>query len=164
MLKLDAHVAGVDPSILKLNAKGHQELTARLDDLMSNRFSKLLVADSGPGTKLLAMGDIALWHVDDMWKNPERKGISYAVIDDLWVEPEARQFGISKAIVRDLVTFASENSIDDLILEYATTNIEAEATWSRLGFKTTGVRAAAPVADVLNRLATSEQIPEHEDD
>jgi len=110
------------------------------------------------------MGDIALWHVDDMWKNPERIGVSYAVIDDLWVEPEARQFGISKAIVRDLVTFASENGINDLILEYATTNIEAEATWSRLGFKTTGVRAAAPVADVLNRLTESGQTEMSEDD
>ncbi len=139
-------------------------MSERLDDLMSNSFSKLLVADSGPGTKLLAMGDIALWHVDDMWKNPERIGVSYAVIDDLWVEPEARQFGISKAIVRDLVTFASENGINDLILEYATTNIEAEATWSRLGFKTTGVRAAAPVADVLNRLTESGQTEMSEDD
>lgn len=39
------------------------------------------------------------------------------------------------------------------MLEYSATNKEAEATWTRLGFKTTGVRAEAFTTTVKEKLA-----------
>lgn len=153
LLKLDAHVAGVDSEVLALNAEGERQLTHKLRDMIANPFTLVLVAERRPGSGLLAMGDVAIWHQADLWKNPERRGVAYAIIDDLWVEPEARNGGLGQALVAKLVDFAAANGIENLMLEYATTNAEAQATWSRLGFRTTGVRAAASVADVRARLS-----------
>lgn len=153
LLKLDAHVAGVDFEVLELNAEGEQQLTLRLREMIENPFTRVLVAERESGSALMAMGDIAVWHHAELWNNPERQGMAYAIIDDLWVEPDARNGGLGRALVADLVNFAATHGIEDLMLEYATTNTEAQATWSRLGFRTTGVRAAASVADVQTRLA-----------
>ncbi len=152
LVKLDAHVAGVEPDVLRLNDEGERQLTERLVNLIDNPFTRILVAEDAAGA-LVAMGDIQLWHQAEIWDNAERRGLSYALIDDLWVEPDARQSGIGRLIVSELVDFAAENGVHDLMLEYATTNAEAQATWTRLGFRTTGVRAAASVEDVRARLA-----------
>lgn len=153
LVKLDAHVAGVAPEVLSLNKKGERQLTERLEGLVENGFTRLLVAEVRGTGALVAMGHVQIWHHAEIWDNVERKGMSYALIDDLWVEPDARQAGIGRLIVSKLVDFAAENGVDDLILEYAITNAEAQATWTRLGFRTTGVRAAASVSDVRARLA-----------
>lgn len=167
LLKLDAHVAGVDSEVLALNAEGERELTHKLRDMIANPYTLVLVAERRPGSGLLAMGDISIWHEADLWENPERRGVTYAIIDDLWVEPEARNGGLGRALVAKLVDFAAANGIENLMLEYATTNAEAQATWSRLGFRTTGVRAAASVADVRARLSApgnKDVRPESDDD
>lgn len=151
-MKLDGHVAGVDPEELKLNRAGEHHLSERLDDLIGNPFSKLLVADHGDGSDIVAMGDIALWHHAEHWRNPERQGMSYALIDDVWVEPALRRSGLGTAIIDQLLDFAAKNGIDDLVLEYSVTNAEAAAAWTKLGFETTGVRAAASLGTVRRRL------------
>lgn len=153
LVKLDAHVAGVAPEVLSLNKKGERQLAERLEGLVENGFTRLLVAEDRGTGALVAMGHAQIWHHAEIWDNVERKGMSYALIDDLWVEPDARQSGIGRLIVSKLVDFAAENGVDDLVLEYAITNAEAQATWTRLGFRTTGVRAAASVNDVRARLA-----------
>ena len=153
LVKLDAHVAGVAPEVLSLNKEGERQLTERLKALVDNGFTRLLVAEVRGTGALVAMGHVQIWHHAEIWDNVERKGMSYALIDDLWVEPDARQSGIGRLIVSKLVDFAAEHGVDELILEYAITNAEAQATWTRLGFRTTGVRAAASVHDVRARLA-----------
>ncbi len=152
-MELDAHVAGVRAETLHLNDRGVRQLTDRLEALIDGPFTKLLVADGGPEDGLLAMGDIAIWHGDDIWDNPERSRRAYAIIDDLWVEPRARRAGVARALVARLVDFAADWKVDDLILEYSLSNDEAEAAWTRLGFRPTGVRAAAPLTTVKRRLA-----------
>jgi len=72
---------------------------------------------------------------------------------DLRVEPEFRKLGIFSSMLRELVAFAEEHGASELILEYAVSNKEAEATWSRLGFTTTGVRAAAFTTTVRDKLS-----------
>lgn len=157
LLKLDGHVAGVDPDELRLNRDGERHLSERLDDLIDNPFSKILVADSGSDTDIVAMGDIALWHHAEHWRNPERQGMSYALIDDVWVEPALRRSGLGTAIIDQLLDFAAENGVDDLVLEYSVTNAEAAAAWTKLGFETTGVRAAASLGSVRRRLRTRDR-------
>jgi len=71
----------------------------------------------------------------------------------VWVEPEYRSLGIFKALLRALVTFAENHHVYELILEYAASNEQAKAAWTKLGFKTTGVRAAAFTSTVKQALA-----------
>lgn len=150
VVKLDAHVSGVDAEALELTPKGRRQIARRLRQYIADPAKLLLVGEADPG--LVAMGDIALWYYEDLWHNPERQGMTSAYIDDLWVEPDYRSSGVGKTIVARLVEFAAENDIHELMLEYSATNEEASATWERLGFRTTGIRAAATVAEVRRRL------------
>ena len=151
VVKLDAHVSGADAEALELTPKGRRQIARRLRGYITDP-AKLLLVGEAPGAGLVAMGDIALWYYEDIWRNPDRQSMTAAYIDDLWVEEEYRSSGVGKAIVERLVEFAAENDIQELTLEYSATNEEASATWERLGFRTTGVRAAATVAEVRRRL------------
>lgn len=152
LLQLDAHVAGVDAEVLALTEAGEQQLVERLRDFIDNPWKLVLVAEDADTGEVVAMGDIALWHYADIWHNPERKGLSSGVIDDVWVEPDYRQSGVGKAMLERLVAFAAANGIHDLMVEYSLSNDEARAAWERLGFRPTGVRAAATVGEVRRRL------------
>ena len=65
--------------------------------------------------------------------------------------------GLAKRIVAELLDFAAHEDIQELALEYALHNPEAEAFWGRLGFQSTGVRASAQVSDVRTRLRSEAQ-------
>lgn len=151
VVKLDAHVSGADAEALQLTPKGRRQIARRLRGYVTDP-AKLLLVGEVPGAGLVAMGDVALWYYEDIWRNPERQGMATAYIDDLWVEEEYRSSGVGKAIVGRLVDFAAANDIHELTLEYSASNEVASAAWERLGFRTTGVRAAATVAEVRRRL------------
>jgi hypothetical protein len=54
------------------------------------------------------------------------------------------------------VTFAEQHHASELILEYSASNKEAKAAWTKLGFKPTGVRAAAFTSVVKQALTESQ--------
>ena len=94
--------------------------------------ARVVVALSSAGT-LIAMGTLQVWRQPAFWLNPERQGRVSGVIDDVWVEPRHRRRGLSQQIVALLVEFAERRGVTDLMLEYATSNPEAAATWTRRG-------------------------------
>lgn len=151
LIKLDAHVAGVSPEVLGLTAEGEQQLRQRIENFIDEP-GKLLVVAEEPNGELVGMGNIHIWQFDDIWVNPERQGIRAGHIDDIWIEPGHRGGGLARRIVEALIDFAAEQEINELNLEYALHNPEAEAFWSRLGFRPTGVRASASLADVRAQL------------
>jgi len=57
-------------------------------------------------------------------------------------------------MLRELIAFAESHNVPELILEYSAANKEADATWKRLGFQVTGVRAAAFTPSVKEKLET----------
>lgn len=150
LVKLDAHVSGIDPEVLELTREGERQIAERLHDFLGNRWKLLLVAERGG--EVVAMGDVALRYYTDLWRNPERRHMASAFIDDLWVEPGCRQSGVGKAILERLLEFTAAHDVHDLVLEYSITNEEASAAWQRLGFRPAGVRATASVSEVRRRL------------
>jgi len=151
LIKLDAHVAGVDPDVLGLTRAGEQQLRHRIESFVDEP-GKLLVVAQGPDGRLVGMGNIHIWQFADIWVNPERQGVRSGYIDDIWIEPEHRGGGLARRIVEALVNFAAEQEINELNLEYALHNPEAEVFWSRLGFRPTGVRASAALSAVREKL------------
>ncbi|MCW8978885.1 MAG: GNAT family N-acetyltransferase, partial [Marinobacter sp.] len=105
---------------------------------------------------LVGMGYVYIWRSQGIWEQSEAAEFKSGVIDDIWVEPDFRGLGILKALLRDLVTFAEEHHASELILEYSASNKEAKAAWTKLGFKPTGVRAAAFTSVVKQALAESQ--------
>jgi ribosomal protein S18 acetylase RimI-like enzyme len=115
--------------------------------------NKLLAVAENADVGLVGMGYVYVWRSQGIWEQAEALEFRSGIIDDVWVEPEYRSLGIFKALLRALVTFAENHHVYELILEYAVSNEQAKAAWTKLGFKTTGVRAAAFTSTVKQALA-----------
>lgn len=150
LAKLALHVAGQTPKTLK--KEEHKRLMAVLNSSLSDSNKLLVVAEASNG-KLVGMGYIYVWRNEGIWEQAGEVEVKSGIIDDVWVEPDFRKLGVFSAILRELLAFAESHDIHELILEYATSNKEAAATWTKLGFKPTGVRAAAFTSVVLDALA-----------
>jgi GNAT superfamily N-acetyltransferase len=155
LIRMDAHVAGTPRAALQPTAAGQRDIESRLESLIGNRFVHFVVVE-GRGGSVVAMGNLQVWHYPDYWRNEERRGRVVGVIDDVWVEPRHRRRGINRRIVQELLNFADLHGVQELVLEYALTNREAEAAWTRLGFSPIGVRASATPAGVRAALVGSE--------
>ncbi len=149
LAKLALHVSGAPPHDLKESERKRllRTLHSSLDDP-----NKLLLVAESKNSGLVGMGYVYIWRGQGIWEQSESTEFKTGVIDDIWVEPEFRGLGILKALLRDLVTFAEQHHASELILEYAASNKEAKAAWTKLGFKTTGVRAAAFTSTVKQAL------------
>jgi len=149
LAKLALHVSGGTPQELK--KREFNRLKNALKDTFADEDKLIVVADR-LDSGLVGMGYIHVWRSSDIWEQAGEVEYRSGVIDDVWVEPDYRGMGIFTAILRDLVTFAEKRGAQELILEYSTSNKEAEAAWSKLGFKPTGVRAAAFTSHVNEAL------------
>ncbi len=150
LTKLALHVAGDPPHTLK--EEEYNRLMTVLRASLSDPGKRLVVAEAEQ-IGLVGMGYVYVWRSQGIWEQAGDVEFTSGVIDDVWVEPDFRKRGVFSAILRELVAFAESHDIGELILEYAASNKEAAATWSKLGFKPTGIRAAAFTATVRDALA-----------
>lgn len=149
LAKLALHVSG-GPAMALKDSEHDRLMRALRSTLASAR--KLIVVAEQPGVGLVGMGDISILSSPSIWEQAAETEHRSGVIDDVWVEPDYRNAGIFKALLRKLVEFADSQGAQELILEYSTSNKEAKTAWSRLGFVTTGVRAAAFTEQVKEAL------------
>lgn len=149
LAKLALHVSGAPPQTLRQNE--HNRLLDVLRSSLADE-NKLLTVAVNPDAGLIGMGYIYVWHSQGIWEQAEALVFRSGMIDDVWIEPEFRNLGIFRALLRELVGFAESHNVHELILEYAESNKEAKAAWARLGFKTTGIRAAAFTSTVREAL------------
>lgn len=150
LASLALHVSGAPRQALK--ASERERLTRSLAEAMKSEDRRIVVAEMAD-KRLAGMGDIAVWTSQGIWEQAQEVVYRSGIIDDVWVEPEFRGLGIFKAILRELVSFAEQHGAQELILEYSASNKEAKTAWSKLGFKTTGVRAAAFTQHIRDALA-----------
>ncbi|HCS26346.1 MAG TPA: GNAT family N-acetyltransferase [Spongiibacteraceae bacterium] len=149
LVKLALHVAG--PPSQKLKKKERKRLLDFLASALSDK-DKLVVVAELPDAGLVGMAYIYIWRSQGIWEQAGDHEFSSGIIDDIWVEPAFRKLGIFSAMLRELIAFAESRAVPELILEYAISNKEADATWKRLGFQVTGVRAAAFTSLVKEKL------------
>lgn len=145
LVKLALHVSGAPPQTLK--EEEHQRLTAVLRSALDEDSKQLLVAEA-PAVGLVGMGYCYVWRSQGIWEQAEPVELRSGIIDDVWVEPEFRSRGVFRALLKGLVAFAEGHNAHELVLEYSAANKQARAAWTRMGFKTTGVRASAFTATV----------------
>ncbi len=150
LAKLALHVAGAPPHTLK--EKEYNRLLATLRSSLSDP-AKLIVVAETTDERLVGMGYLYVWRSQGIWEQTADVEFKSGIIDDVWVEPDFRKLGVFSAILRELLTFAESHNIGELVLEYAASNKEAAAAWAKLGFKPTGIRAAAFTAVVQDALA-----------
>jgi ribosomal protein S18 acetylase RimI-like enzyme len=150
MAKLALHVSGAPSQNLKEDER--DRLVEVLRSSLTDANKHLVVAEV-PGTGLVGMGYVYVLRSQGIWEQTSHVEFRSAVIDDIWIEPEFRKLGIFPDLLRSLVAFAESRGAYELILEYSASNKEARAAWSRLGFETVGVRAAALTSSVQEALA-----------
>lgn len=150
LAKLALHVAGSPPQTLKKSE--HKRLLAALRASLADP-AKLIVVAETPDHRLVGMGYLYVWRSQGIWEQAGDIEFKSGIIDDVWVEPDFRKLGVFSAILRELVAFAESHHIHELVLEYAASNKEAAAAWAKLGFKPTGIRAAAFRSVVQDALA-----------
>ena len=159
LVKLALHVAGDVPQTLK--PKEHRRLTDFLAASLVDDDKRVVVAEL-PDAGLVGMGYIHIWHSEGIWEQLGDQRFRTGIIDDIWVEPAVRQSGIFTAMLEALVTFADNRGVQELVLEYSLSNREAEATWKKLGFEVTGVRASAFTDTVKQKLAKKQRAKNEE--
>lgn len=150
LARLALHVAGAPPHTLKKQER--KRLMTALRSSLSDPAKLIVVAEAG-NARLVGMGYIYVWRSQGIWEQAGDIEFKSGIIDDVWVEPDFRKLGIFSAILRELVAFAQNHNIGELVLEYAASNKEAAAVWTRLGFRPTGIRAAAFTSVVQEALA-----------
>ena len=150
LAKLALHVAGAPAHTL--TDEERERLLAVLRVSLTDDNRQIMVAEV-PGVGLVGMGYIYTVRSQGIWEQTRHVEYRSAFIDDVWVEPEYRKLGIFPDLLRKLVSFAESRGAYELVLEYSESNREAKAAWTRLGFKTVGVRAAAFTSSVQEALA-----------
>lgn len=145
LARLALHVSGDGPQTLKRNER--QRLVAALRSALDDEDKRLFVAES-PDAGLVGTGYVYVWRSQGIWEQVEPVEYRTGVIDDVWVEPEFRSRGVFRALLKRLVAFAESRNAHELTLEYSASNRQARAVWTKMGFKTTGVCAAAYTSTV----------------
>ena len=112
---------------------------------LANDQKRILVATDGDGA-LVGMS------VGSIQRHEQIEPAASGRIDDVWVAPGFRQSGVARRLVYGLVTFFKDRGLEDLVLNYAAGNSEAEATWAKLGFRPTVTFASAKLADVERKV------------
>ncbi len=151
LARLALHVAGAPPQ--SLTADERDRLLAVQEGSLDDPDKQLVVAEV-PGVGLVGMGYVYVLRSQGIWEQTRDVEYRSAIIDDIWIEPDFRKLGIFQELLRKLVAFAESRGAYELILEYSASNKEARSAWTRLGFKTVGVRAAAFTSAVKAALAT----------
>jgi len=136
---------------MQLKESEYQRLYEVLEGALESPDKRIVVADL-PGVGLIGMGDVTVWSSQSIWEQATVSEYRSAILDDIWVEPDYRKAGIFRALLKRLVEFADERGAYDLVLEYSSSNKEAKQAWTRLGFVTTGIRAAAFTQNVKEAL------------
>lgn len=150
LAELAQHVSGT--SSLSLEEYERDRLIAVLRSSLTDPDKRLVVAEV-PGAGLVGMGYIYISSNQGIWEQTSHVEYRSGIIDDVWVEPDFRSLGIFPDLLRKLVAFAESRGAYELVLEYSASNKEARAAWTRLGFKTIGIRAAAFTSSVNEALA-----------
>lgn len=150
LARLALHVAGAAPQDLTDDER--TRLLSVLRSSLGDPDKRLMVAEV-PGAGLVGMGYIYVLRSQGIWEQTQHVEYRSGIIDDVWVEPDFRGLGIFPELLRRLVAFAESRGAYELVLEYSASNKVAKAAWTRLGFKTVGVRAAAFTSAVQEALA-----------
>jgi ribosomal protein S18 acetylase RimI-like enzyme len=145
-LRLQAHMAHVNPGLLPMSAQGRAALPERYREAMADATVHVLVVQAQGTEGLVGMAVGRLVGRADLI--PSHMGR----LGDVWVEPSYRRRGICRALMQQLVVFFEQCGVQSLVLDYVVGNAEAEHTWRHLGFRPVLTLANADLGAVKQRL------------
>jgi ribosomal protein S18 acetylase RimI-like enzyme len=85
------------------------------------------------------------------------RGRKTAHVTDLYVRPEARNKGIGRALLTELIEPARAAGLDHVSLEVLLRNTEARRLYERLGFAAVDIFMVAPLGALAERLGSEER-------
>jgi RimJ/RimL family protein N-acetyltransferase len=145
-LSLQDHLCESNPRIWTLSQKSIAERSEFYRKRITDSDSKLVVVEDTEKEKIVGTGLGRISEHDQYI--PERSG----EIDDIWIEPSHRRKGLCKKMVSQLLDFFRLGNVEALVLHYVEGNAEAQAVWSRLGFRTITRMVTATISEVEQSL------------
>lgn len=145
-IELHDHLRRANKLLLQMSERGRENLADRYEQMLSDAWTCILVAEDTGNSKLFGMGIARASVLADF--EPARVGR----LDDVWVEPAHRRRGAAREILRAAVRFFHELDIEVVDLSYTIGNTEAESVWPALGFSPILTVATARVYDLEARL------------
>jgi ribosomal protein S18 acetylase RimI-like enzyme len=144
---LQLHMEATNERLLPMSAQAVSTLAQRYQSHLEDPARRIFVAEDPSGNLVaMVMGTVA----DRRDLDPSRCGR----IDDVWVEPQHRRAGLAKRLLRELLNFFEVEGVATLVLDYSMGNVEAERTWSSLGFEPILLMAVATPEELRRRLET----------
>ena len=150
-LRLQGHLEESNPRVWQLSQKSISELAEFCRERIEDSDSKLVVVEDTEKEELVGFGHGRISEHDEYI--PEKSG----GIDDIWIEPYHRRKGLCKRMMTQLLHFFESRGIETLVLDFVEGNVEAEAVWSQLGFRTLLRKATASLKDVEQSLGDDEE-------
>jgi len=150
-LSLQNHLHNSNPHLWRLSQKKISEMAEFYREKIEELDSELVVIEDIENGNLVGFGLGMISEHNEFI--PERSGR----IDDIWVEPPHRRKGLCKKTVSKLLHFFKAKDIESLVLNYVEGNVEAQAVWRRLGFRTVLRTATATPTEVNQSLGDDDR-------
>ena len=143
-LRLQQHLMRANPDLWDLSDVQKRGQAETYRGFLGNPDKRIVVACRADGQIVgMAMGTICR----DQKYEPDISGH----LDDVWVSPDHRNAGVCARMVERLLASFEQAEIEHVTLRYAVGNAEAEAVWSRMGFKPVLVTAASRLGSTAAR-------------
>ena len=144
-LSLQRHVEASNPWIWRITEEGRRRLRQELEQMLEDGESRMVVAVKEGDLVGFAYGRIA--HRKDYLPK------SVGFISMVYVRENSRIQGVGSRLVGDLCRFFRSENVEDVTLQYALGNREAERFWSGFGFEPIMITANIHLEELEKQLS-----------
>ena len=126
-LSLQRHVEASNPWIWLITEEGKRRLKQKLEQMLEDGEGRMVVA--------VKEGDLVGFACGQVAHRADYQPKSVGFISMIYVQENSRMQGVGSFLVGELCRFFRSENVEDVTLQYALGNGEAERFWSGLGFE-----------------------------
>jgi ribosomal protein S18 acetylase RimI-like enzyme len=150
-LLLQEHVEDSNPLVWRITERGKRLLKQETRKDLSNRNTRVLLAEVGGETIGFAQGEVA--------SRSDYAPRTVGHISLLYVMRRFRRKGVGRRLLRELCKFYNSKKAEHLTVRYIIGNKEAEGFWKQLGFESIISTSATHLKELNSRLNSNAPAP-----
>ena len=144
-LSLQRHVEASNPWIWRITEEGRRRLKQELEQMLEDGESRMVVA--------VREGDLVGFGYGQVAHRTDYLPKSVGFISMVYVQENSRMQGIGSRLVVELCRFFRSENVEDVTLQYALGNREAERFWSGFGFEPIMITANIHLEELEKQLS-----------
>ena len=143
-LSLQRHLEASNPWIWRITEEGENRLRQRLEQMLADGDGRMVVA--------VKEGDLVGFAYGLVSHRTDYSPPSVGYISMIHVRERFRRSGVGNRLVEELCRFFRSENIEDVTIQYALGNTEAERFWSSLRFEPIMLTANIHLEELEKRL------------